>query len=171
MINFGDSRLPDRFWDKVRPCPMSGCWLWTGAHVWNEYGVVTVGGRQRYVHRVSYQALVGEVPAGLQLDHLCRQRCCVNPMHLEPVTQRENMRRGKQGEIWGTETHCRNGHEYTDENTAPRSGRRNGRMCRACNRDKTARHREMLEATGRGPLRRMTRAQSAELDNLLRECG
>lgn len=145
-MQFLDSRLPDRFWDKAVPEPNSGCWLWAGAHVWNEYGVIRSDGRAVYAHRYSYEGLIGRIPDGLQLDHRCRTRSCVNPSHLEAVTQRENLRRGERGQEWGTETHCRYGHEYTEKNTAPRADRKNGRACRECNRNKARACRERKAA-------------------------
>jgi hypothetical protein len=84
--------------------------------------------RNRQAHCVIYEATVGEIPAGLELDHTCKVIACVNPAHLEPVTRLENMRRR-----YATYTHCVNGHEYTPENTyiRPASGHRD---CRACMR-------------------------------------
>lgn len=67
------------------------CWLWTGGHSW--YGAIRIGRKVLRVHRVVYELLVGPIPAGLVLDHLCENKLCVNPDHLEPVTQSENMRR------------------------------------------------------------------------------
>lgn len=74
-----------------------GCWLWQGALNTKGYAVLSVGGRggrRHYAHRLSYEIHVGPIPAGLQIDHLCRVRRCVNPAHLEPVTNRENVLRG-----------------------------------------------------------------------------
>lgn len=87
----------ERFWAKV---DRSGdCWRWTGALARGGYGFAVVGSRddpQRYrnAHRFAYELSVGPIPEGLELDHLCRNRRCVNPAHLEPVTHSENMRRG-----------------------------------------------------------------------------
>lgn len=82
----------------------SGCWEWAGSRTVNGYGKMTVGvgpdRRQTVVHRVVYEALVGAVPAGLDLDHLCRNRACANPVHLEPVTRSENLRRGIGGRYY-----------------------------------------------------------------------
>jgi len=81
-----------RFWSKVRKT--ESCWLWTGALIRRRYGAFTVGpGEVRYAHRVAYELLVGSIPTGLTLDHLCRNTVCVNPSHLEPVSLGENIRR------------------------------------------------------------------------------
>lgn len=91
---------------------------------------VAAGSRYGYVcgrtaHRVVYETVVGPVPEGLELDHLCRNRGCVNPAHLEPVTHQENMRRGH----WGMKTHCPQGHPYEGDNLV-RDG--HSRICRWC---------------------------------------
>jgi hypothetical protein len=120
----------DRLFSKVERTP-DGCWLWTGALKVNGYAQLQVGGRtgkRLYAHRVAYELLVGPIPDGLQLDHLCRVRHCVNPAHLEPVTARENVRRGEPAQ----RTHCPKGHEYTAENTFVKTG--GWRECRTCYR-------------------------------------
>ena len=71
-----------------------GCWVWLGAKMRNGYGQLVVGGVHYAAHRYAYQELVGAIPAGLDLDHLCRNRACTNPDHLEPVTRSENLLRG-----------------------------------------------------------------------------
>lgn len=73
---------------------MSRCWTHTGYVMPNGYGQVRVAGKTMLVHRAAYEILVGPIPAGLDLDHLCRNRACYNPDHLEPVTRKENLRRG-----------------------------------------------------------------------------
>lgn len=110
--------------------PSTGCWLWTGFVEPSGYGRMTYGGQQ-LAHRISYEHFVGPIPAGLQLDHLCRVRNCVNPEHLEPVTARENTLRGEApAALNARKTHCIRGHEFTPENTYVQSG--GGRGCVAC---------------------------------------
>ena len=117
--------IPQRILDKIE-VDDSGCWLWTAADNGKGYGVVYYGGRQAYAHRVMYELLVDKIPDGLTIDHLCKVRNCVNPQHLEPVTIRENVQRGERAQ----QTHCINGHEFTEDNTRIRS---NGtRKCKTC---------------------------------------
>lgn len=88
-------RIPDlatRFWQKV--CKTDSCWLWTGASIPNGYGTIGVNQKTQMVHRVAYELTKGKIPGRLYLDHLCRNKLCVNPDHLEPVTNAENVRRG-----------------------------------------------------------------------------
>jgi hypothetical protein len=94
---FGDARFPDAFWSRCAHDPLTGCWLWTATISRDGYGSLKwkINGRSTHgAYRVAYVALVGIVPDGLHLDHLCRVRRCVNPAHLEPVTPRENILRG-----------------------------------------------------------------------------
>ena len=121
-----------RFFAKIK-VEASGCWLWTGAVDSGGYGNAVWQRRWRGAHQVSYELHVGQVPSGLELDHLCRVTRCVNPDHLEPVTPAENMRRR-----YATYTHCKSGHEFTVDNTYIRpSGQRD---CRACIRSRVARY-------------------------------
>lgn len=99
LLEFGDPRLPARFWEKVTVAS-NGCWLWTGAHATEGYGYFRVGShrdgsrRNLRAHRVTYELLHSEIPEGLEPDHLCRRPACVNPAHIEIVTTRENQLRG-----------------------------------------------------------------------------
>lgn len=149
----------ERFWsyvDKAGPLPkwapfLGPCWIWTGCRHASGYGMLNVGGRKgRLVraHRYSYELLVGPIPDGLQLDHLCRVPACVNPDHLEPVTNRENTMRGSNFTAEkARQTHCIRGHEFDAENTYVRP---NGtRLCRACGRAASAAYREKRRRTVR----------------------
>lgn len=124
-----------RFVAKVSmPDDPDDCWLWTAHKVHDGYGKFWLDGRHVLAHRVSYEWLVGPIPDGLQIDHLCRVRHCVNPAHLEPVTQRENLLRGETIlAANAAKTHCPSGHAYDDENTCVSGG---WRYCRACNRER-----------------------------------
>ncbi|MDX3328828.1 HNH endonuclease signature motif containing protein [Streptomyces sp. ME02-6979-3A] len=94
----------------------NGCLIWTGPKNNHGYGRIFVNGEQHYTHRLSYQLDVGSIPDGLYLDHLCRVPACCNPQHLEPVTPRENSRRGEPA----NRTHCPAGHLYDEANTIVR---------------------------------------------------
>jgi len=84
------------FWDNVSKEPhATGCWLWMGGRDKNGYGYYCSGGSVRCAHRVAYEQLVGTIPEGLHIDHLCRNPSCVNPEHMEPVTLLENLQRGR----------------------------------------------------------------------------
>lgn len=135
-----------RFWAKVRRT--DGCWLWTGGTSTDGYGSFWAGRRSVRAHRFAYELEVGPIPEGLDLDHTCCQpdrcdggrRCphrrCVNPAHLEPVTNAENARRGHAGHHMRTRpraSHCPHNHEYTPENTRVRRTRSGtARACRTC---------------------------------------
>lgn len=114
--------------------PIWDCWLWDKPNEITGYGSFNAGP----AHRWSYEYLIGEIPEGLQLDHLCRVRHCVNPYHLEPVSARENLMRSPitLAGINARKTHCIRGHEFTSENTY--LAKRGSRACRACNRQRAA---------------------------------
>ena len=117
----------DAFWDRLRPTP-TGC-LEFGSG--KRYGQMTINGAIIGAHRYAYEQVRGPIPAGLELDHLCRNPSCCNPDHLEPVTPRENKLRGTSPTAENARrTHCRRGHPFTQRNTYRRPDGR--RYCRAC---------------------------------------
>lgn len=131
----------ERFWAKFDQ-GQNGCWNWTGATSALGYGRFWFADQMRWAHRVAYELLVGPVPDGHELDHLCRNPSCVNPVHLEPVTHRENVLRGAApAAILVHATRCKHGHPFDEVNTyvRPKSGTRD---CRTCMRD---RHQRFLD--------------------------
>lgn len=112
-----------------------GCWVFQGA-ITQGYGAIGLGGRSAgrgYAHRVAYEYFIAEVPAGLDLDHLCRNRACCNPWHLEPVSRAINVDRGLRAKGWAEReiTQCLRGHEFTEENTRRTAVQR---KCITCSR-------------------------------------
>lgn len=153
-VQFGDPRLPTRFWNKVAT-PPSGCWIWTGSKNDWGYGNLRFDGGVRYAHRVAREVLVGPIPDGLFILHACDTPSCVNPDHLKVGTQGKNLQecveRGRN--YWASRTHCKRGHEFTAANTCQRSGGTRG--CRECRRenDRTARHNASAKKTNEGGTR------------------
>lgn len=119
----------------------SGCWVWTGRRDRDGYGLMKIGRAPRFVHRVSFEAWMGPIPEGLQIDHLCRVRDCCNPEHLEPVTSRENTMRSPiaPAAVNSRKTHCDSGHALDGGNVYVDATR--SRRCRECRRQATARWR------------------------------
>ena len=108
---------------------LEGCWLWEKPITQNGYGVFLFNNKSHSAHRVSYEYWKGTIPTDLEIDHLCRNKSCVNPTHLEAVTHKENVRRG----LISTSpkiTHCKRGHEFTSNNTYNRP--RGTRECKTC---------------------------------------
>lgn len=113
------------FWEKV---DKSGdCWTWTAYLKPDGYGFVKFGGRCQQAHRVAYELLVGPIPDGLEIDHRCRNRACVNPAHLEPVTHLVNVIRTPRKVV----THCKHGHPFDEANTYRHGSKR---QCKTCQR-------------------------------------
>ena len=115
----------DTFWAQVEPTGF--CWLWQGYITPEGYGMSWLDGDSRGAHRIAYTDLVGEIPNGMHLDHLCRIRNCVNPDHLEIVTPRENSLRATRIQVG--RSHCTHGHEWTEANTLPCG---ESKRCRQC---------------------------------------
>ncbi len=113
------------------------CWLWVG-RLEGGYGRTKVVGVHWPAHRVIYTLLVGPIPEGLVLDHLCRVRHCVRPAHLEPITEAENIRRGRAGRNHASKTHCPQGHAYSTANTQHVQSERH---CRTCKRERARQRR------------------------------
>lgn len=119
-----------RFWKKVDRT--EGCWTWTASTNGAGYGVLAMSrdGMKVLAHRFSYELAYGPIPPGLVIDHLCRNTRCVNPSHLEAVTQKvNNLRGGSPSSQQAKQTHCKRGHEFVLERTP--SGRRRCRRCHA----------------------------------------
>lgn len=106
------------------------CWLWQGRLSVGGYGIIGIDGKKYYAHRVVFLWKGGRIPEGLDLDHLCRVRNCVNPKHLEPVTRRENLMRGETIPAKrAAKTQCSNGHPLDKFNTYLYKGKRDCRIC------------------------------------------
>ena len=117
--------------ERYKADPLTGCWVWQWATRKSDgYGTAYKNRKKVQAHRLIYEEIKGQIPAGLTLDHLCRNILCVNPDHLEPVTQRENVLRGNGvAAIHARKTHCIRGHEFNKENTMVV---KRGRGCRTC---------------------------------------
>jgi hypothetical protein len=131
----------ERFLQKIS-VSKNACWNWVGARNSDGYGIIIINYKQVRVHRFIYEYYHGQICPDLQIDHLCRNRICANPDHLEQVTTQENTRRGMVGKhnkhskgenhYQRKKTHCIHGHEFTEENT---SNRKDGtRACKSCHR-------------------------------------
>jgi hypothetical protein len=134
----------ERFWTRVIRTNPNGCWTMPSQDA-NGYSIFWYGkGLTQRAHRAAYLMFVGPIPDGLDLDHLCRNRACCNPKHVEPVTRSDNLRRGLAGmnvavRQW-SKTHCPRGHVYDAENTM--TTKKGHRLCRTCRRDQWTAYRQ-----------------------------
>ena len=125
MADFWNHVIKDQDRGYITPC-----WIWIGAKFSNGYGHLRRNYKDLLAHKFAFEAQNGPVPSGLVLDHLCQQKACVRPEHLEPVTQRINLLRGTGASaVNARKTHCPQGHQYTESNIYRRYGQR---YCRAC---------------------------------------
>ena len=143
------TRWQDRFWakvDKAGPIPtwnpsLGPCWLWTGylsRQGYGTYAASDAAGRGGPTHRIAYRLEVGPIPDGFHIDHLCRNRACCRPSHLEPVTPKENSRRSPLI----LRSHCSKGHEFVEGSYYDYS---RGRVCKVCQRERVAKRTRELE--------------------------
>ena len=135
----------ERFLSKITVTD-SGCWEWTSTINRGGYGLFKSDGKMVSIHRFVYDYYHGSICPDLTIDHLCRNRKCCNPVHLEQVTQKENIRRGfGVNGINARKTHCKNGHEFNKENTYKYS--RGTRECRECHKASCKEYRLKLKKT------------------------
>ena len=121
----------------------SGCWEWTGCKDQKGYGMLSRGGKTHRAHRWVYEAVVSKIGDGLTIDHLCRNRACVNPDHLEPVAVVENVMRGEGVCVQNSrKTHCKNGHALSVDNLVASSHGK--RVCKKCHADAVIRYRSRI---------------------------
>lgn len=144
-VVWGDPRIREVIWRNIHPEPNTGCWLWSGYINEDGYGrgYPIAGGRLVFAHRITFEFLVSVLAKGMELDHLCRNRACCNPNHLEAVTHRENIRRAAD-----RITHCPQGHEYLRANTGYQHHKTGwvGRYCKTCAIASSREHQEALRA-------------------------
>ena len=141
----------ERIEQKFIPEPNSGCWLWIGSVSTGGYGLIGLNKKVRPAHRILYEQKFGPIPVGLEIDHLCRTRCCVNPDHLEAVTRRENIMRGLGPSArQAKQTHCKNGHPLAGENLVINKGKYGPmRQCKTCRLEYLNKNRERRNAQSR----------------------
>ena len=147
LVNLRTKPILERFFDKVRFLD-NGCWEWTASKKSNGYGQISVNLKPVLVHRFLYELSVGKIPEGLELDHLCRNRACVNPSHLEPVTRHENIMRGlgpdTTREYYSNyrkeHLYCTNGHLLDESNIYVKPTGNHKRECRICRHEQRVRY-------------------------------
>lgn len=131
VSTYHPSRKREIFWSRVSRLDPDSCWEWQAGRTPEGYGAFRFNGKNRLVHRLAYEWLVGPISDGLHLDHLCRNTLCVNPRHLEPVTARTNILRGfGPSAVNARKTHCHRGHPLDGENVYHWKDQRHCRICR-----------------------------------------
>ena len=138
--------IPRNIESRIERIPESGCWIWRGSLCKYGYGRMEINHKKLMVHRVVYEMSRGPIPDGLQLDHLCRVRCCINPDHLEVVTSQQNTLRGKSpAALNAKKTHCPHGHLL--DRIAKGYSSKFRRICSTCNKKYLKNyHRKLKEA-------------------------
>lgn len=129
----------DRFWSKANKT--DGCWFWTSATIPNGYGVFMLNGKTVYAHRVAFVSEYGKISSSLVVDHICRNRNCVNPSHLRQISRGKNVSIGKFP--LRDKTHCDHGHPLSGDNVR-RTGR-NIRVCKQCHKRRNKEYKKRLE--------------------------
>jgi HNH endonuclease len=149
--------VEERFWSKVSGDSYESCWLWVGGLHPDGYGIFYLNNMPRRAHRIGYELMVGPIPDGLQLDHLCRVRHCVNPWHLEPVTNRVNSLRGAGPTLARargfSKTHCKYGHPLSGVNVSVNA--KGYRTCLTCRRNYMRKKHPPRQVRQLGPLVRI----------------
>lgn len=135
----------DRFIEKCEKLTESGCVIWIGSTDRNGYGHTLFNGKIEYAHRAAYIRDKGEIPEGLEIDHLCKVTSCVNPDHLEAVTHKVNCQRAINHNT--LKTHCLNGHPYSGDNLYYNK-KYNKRDCKACARDRNEKYNLEIKVGG-----------------------
>lgn len=163
---FGKQDPKKRLLSHVTVDEVSGCWLWTGRRKDSGYGQSWLDGVQTNAHRIAYIVWRGPVPDGLEVDHICHVRACINPDHLQLATRHENVRR----QLRHLAPHCANGHDRSVHTVVVREGGRERRRCRACARVTEARKAERRRGgrPSRGPARKLTTDAVADIRRLAR---
>lgn len=138
----------------MRSVKIGKCWTWKGHKQKDGYGVYG----KFLAHRIAHELFIGPIPVGLEIDHTCRVRSCVNPAHLEAVTHLENIRRGQRA----MQTHCLKGHRLTGNNVYFRRDRPGSRVCKKCRNDEQKKNREKRKEYMRNYMREWARRKRAK---------